>query len=122
MFRVSKKRLQYHIFKTLILLYVITVDYNGVDACTAFQIKSQDGANLYCRSMEFGVDLKSNLLIAPIGSDYQASAPNNQAGLKWKSKYGFVGFNQWFSPQYISDGMNEKGLVVGVLYLPGLAE
>jgi len=110
------------ISKVLLCLFSTILAIQSLDACTAFQLKSLDGANLYCRSMEYGLDLKSNILIAPIGSTYQATAPNNQTGMQWKSKYGFIGLNQWFSPQYVSDGMNEKGLVVGVLYLPGFAE
>ncbi len=93
----------------------------SLEACTAFQLQSQDGAFVYCRSMEFGVDLKSNLLIVPRGSEYKGTAPN-QTGLQWKTTYGFLGLNQWLSPTFVSDGMNEKGLVVGVLYLPGFTE
>ncbi len=110
------------LFKAVACICALTSGSQSLDACTAFQIKSKDGANIYCRSMEFGVDLQSNLLIAPRGSEYKGTAPDNQMGLQWQSKYGFVGLNQALSPTFVSDGMNEKGLVVGVLYLPGFAE
>lgn len=95
--------------------------FQGGEACTAFQIKSEDGAHLYCRSMEFGLEMKSNLLVVPQGTDYQGTAPDAQ-GMEWKTQYGYVGMNQWMAPTYITDGMNEKGLIVGVLYLPRFAE
>ena len=110
------------IFKLLLGLCILTCPQSYLGACTAFQLKALDGSCVYCRSMEFGVNLESNILIAPRGSDYQGTAPNHQKGLAWKSKLGFVGINQWISPNFVSDGMNEKGLVVGVLYLPGYAE
>lgn len=110
------------LFKILAGTCAFATTFQSINACTAFQLKSQDGASVYCRSMEFGVDLKSKILIAPKGSEYKGTAPDNQTGLQWKSKYGFVGINQWISPKFVSDGMNEKGLVVGVLYLPGFAE
>lgn len=110
------------IFNAIAAVSLSMLAFESLDACTAFQLQSQDGAHLYCRSMEYSVDLKSNILIAPTGSDYQGTAPDNQTGLKWKSIYGFVGINQWFAPNVVTDGMNEKGLVVGVLYLPRYAE
>lgn len=95
---------------------------NEMQACTAFQLKTKDGASLYCRSMEYEVDLKSDLLIVPQGTVYEGTAPKKQKGIKWTTKYGLVGMNQWASPTFVNDGMNEKGLVVGVLYLPRFAE
>jgi choloylglycine hydrolase len=92
-----------------------------VEACTAFQLKSQDGAYVYCRSLEFGLKLDSNLLIVGRGTDFQGTAPDGQPGLVWKTKYGYAGMNQFFESDQISDGMNEKGLVVGALYFPGYA-
>ena len=71
--------------------------------------------------MEFGYKLNSVVLVVPQGTDYTGSALGQQ-GMKWKTKYGFVGMNQTFEPTLVSDGMNEKGLVVGVLYFPTFAQ
>jgi choloylglycine hydrolase len=92
-----------------------------VDACTAFQLKATDGSWIYCRSMEFGINMDSDFLIVPQGMDYTGTAPQGKAGLKWKTKYGFAGLNQRLEPTFISDGMNEKGLVASILYLPHFA-
>ncbi len=89
-------------------------------ACTAFQLKSKDGALIYCRSLEFGFPLESELLIVPRATQFTAAPP--AGGLRWQTKYGYVGMNQSFARTLVSDGMNERGLVVGCLYLPGLAQ
>lgn len=94
----------------------------SIEACTAFQLQSEDGAHIYYRSMEFGFPLKSDLLIVPRGTEYIGAAPGNKPGLRWKVTYGYVGMNQQIMPTLVSDGMNEKGLVVGCLYLPGFAQ
>lgn len=93
-----------------------------VEACTAFQLKSQDGALIYCRSMEYEFPMDSNILIVPRDEPFKGTAPGKKTGLQWKSKYGFVGLNQIMDRTTVSDGMNEKGLVVGCLYLPGFAK
>ncbi len=88
-------------------------------ACTAFQLTSGDGAKIYFRSMEFGFPFHSQVLVVPRGTAYTGTAPGGKQGLKWTTKYGLVGLNVSFEPNVVTDGMNEKGLVVGLLYLPG---
>lgn len=94
----------------------------GIEACTAFQLKSQDGAIVYGRSLEFGFPLNSDLLIVPRGTSFTGTGFGSKPGLTWSAKYGYVGMNQSFYSKNVSDGMNEKGLVVGCLYLPGYAQ
>ncbi|MGH7889941.1 MAG: linear amide C-N hydrolase, partial [Thermodesulfobacteriota bacterium] len=106
--------------KRLVSLFCLSMPF-AAEACTAFQLKAEDGSQIYCRSMEFGFKMNSSLLIVPHGISYTGTAPQNKSGLKWKTKYGFVGLNQSIAPTFISDGMNEKGLVAGLLYLPGFA-
>lgn len=91
------------------------------EACTAFQLKSQDGTFVYGRSMEFGILLDSQLLIVPRQMAYKGTAPGGE-GMHWETKYGYVGMNQSLAKDIVSDGMNEKGLVASILYLPGYAE
>jgi len=94
----------------------------SADACTAFQLKSQSGAYVYCRSMEFEFALNSELLIVPRNTEFVGTAPQKGIGMQWKSQYGYVGMNLSYAPTCITDGMNEQGLVVGSLYLPAFAE
>lgn len=91
-------------------------------ACTAFQLKSNDGAQIYFRSMEFGFAFNSKALIVPRGTEYTGTAPGGKPGKKWTVKHGFVGLNVDVIPTEVADGQNEKGLVVGMLYLPGYAK
>ncbi|MEY3481376.1 MAG: Choloylglycine hydrolase [Verrucomicrobiota bacterium] len=91
-------------------------------ACTAFQLKSKDGAQVYLRSMEFGMPFNSKALIVPRGTEYTGTAPGGKPGLEWKTKYGVVGLNAEFAPNIVADGQNEKGLAIGMLYLPGYAQ
>jgi len=91
-------------------------------ACTAFQIKAEDGAQIYFRSMEFGFPFNSQALIIPRGTEYTGSAPGGKAGLKWTTKHGVVGLNVDVARNIVADGQNEKGLAVGMLYLPGFAQ
>lgn len=91
-------------------------------ACTAFQLKSNDGAQIYFRSMEFGYPFNSKMLIVPRGTEYTGTAPGGKPGKKWTAKYGFVGLNVDIAPTVVADGQNEKGLAIGLLYLPGFAQ
>lgn len=103
-------------------VFLICVTFlHPAEACTAFQLKTQDNVWIYGRSLEFSFRLNSHLLIVPRGSSYTGTAPTGKSGLMWKTRLGFVGMNQAIAPTYVSDGMNEHGLVVGALYLPGFS-
>ena len=106
----------------LSVVLAIAISTPAALACTAFQIKSNDGAQIYVRSMEFGAALNSKALIVPRGKEFTGTAPGPEPGKMWKTKYGYVGLNIEQDPTTVADGMNEKGLAVGVLYLPGFAE
>ncbi len=66
-------------------------------------------------------DLKSELVRVPKGQPFKATLDGAKTGAQWKNKYGFVGVNADTQP-YATDGMNEAGLTVGVLFYPGFAE
>ena len=93
------------------------------NACTSFLLKGNDGGYVYGRTMEFGLPLKSQLIVIP--RNYQAlgvgvdSKPGS--GLNWKTKYAAVGMNGLGLPVLV-DGMNEKGLIGGLLNAPNTAE
>lgn len=70
------------------------------------------------RSMEFGKDLNSQLLVHAVGESFQSKAPDNPQGMKWTSKYGFIGLTA-LSDAVLVDGLNTQGLSVGALWLPG---
>lgn len=108
--------------RSLILcLFFLSFTAQGV-SCTAFQLQSQDGAYVYCRSMEYSVPLKSDILVVGQNTAFGSSLAKSEPCLKWQTKYGYVGLNQKIAQTLVSDGMNEKGLVVGSLYLQGFAK
>ncbi len=89
-------------------------------ACTDVRLIAGDGSSMSVRTMEFAQDLGSALTIMPRGQNAVSPGPKVN-GLKWTSKYGYVGMTAFGMP-LITDGMNEKGLGFGALYLPGETE
>jgi choloylglycine hydrolase len=93
------------------------------NACTSFLLRGNDGGYVYGRTMEFGLPLKSELTTIPrnyvakgIGVDGKYGS-----GMSWTAKYAAVGMNPLGLPELV-DGMNEKGLIAGMLNLPNSAE
>lgn len=115
MFRIFRPSLK------LALAALLTLDATVASACTGITIRPADGSVIFSRTMEFGADLKSNVIIVPRGYEFEGTAPGDQPGMRWKSKYGIVGTNAFDEP-LIADGLNEQGLHVGVFYFPGYAE
>lgn len=87
-------------------------------ACTDFRLKAEDGSLMISRSMEFGVPLNSNLRTSPRGRTVNTQTTNQKPGLSWTSKYGYA-YVDGFGIDASFDGLNEKGLSFGYLYLPG---
>jgi choloylglycine hydrolase len=86
-------------------------------ACTDVRLIAADGSAFTVRTMEFAADLKSETVIMPRGRQFVSPAPKG-AGLTWTSKYGFVFMNA-YGEAAVTDGLNERGLGFGALYLPG---
>ena len=105
---------------TLVVLLQVVVCPSLLWACTGITIKPKDGSIIFARTLEFAVDLKSNIIVVPRGKEYVGTAPGDRPGLRWKTKYGVVGANAFEMPVTV-DGLNEKGLHVGLFYFPGFA-
>ncbi len=71
--------------------------------------------------MEFAQDLNSNLRSSPQGRNFKTTTADGKPGLSWTAKYGYV-YLDGMGVDMSVDGMNEKGLSYGALYLPGLAQ
>ncbi|MBA3662454.1 MAG: choloylglycine hydrolase family protein [Gammaproteobacteria bacterium] len=89
-------------------------------ACTDIRVTAKDGTVLIARSMEFALDLQSNLMSSNRGRLFSAASPTGAAGLTWQGKFGYV-FLNGLNIDMAVDGMNEKGLSFGALYLPSFA-
>ncbi len=89
-------------------------------ACTNLMLKPQDGSVLYGRTMEFVTDVGSVILVAPRNKEYIGTSLNGKPGMKWTARYGLVGTSAGPLP-HVLEGLNEKGLAVGLFYFPGFA-
>ncbi len=105
----------------LAIAAISSVQLSPACACTGICIKPEDGSVICARTLEFGMDLESNVILIPRGKLYFGSTPGGQPGLKWTTKYGAVGPNAFGLPVLV-DGVNEKGLSVGLFYFPGYAK
>ncbi|MDR3646292.1 MAG: choloylglycine hydrolase family protein [Candidatus Babeliales bacterium] len=95
---------------------------NSLFACTGIFLKTKDGSYIHARTLEFGIDLKSNILFVPRDYDFTALTPKGRPdGLRWKSKYAAIGTNAVNAIDFV-DGVNEVGLSGGLFYFPGFAK
>ena len=88
--------------------------------CTGIRLIAADGTVVHARTLEFAVDLHSDVIMVPRGYARIGSTPDGKEGLKWKAKYASVGANGLGMP-LIFDGLNETGLAIGLFYFPTTA-
>jgi len=93
-----------------------------VDACTGITLIAEDGTLVSGRTLEWGAfDLKSRVMLIPRGHQFVGTTPDGQNGLTWTAKYGAAGI-EVLERNVFGDGMNEKGLTLGLFYHKGFAE
>src|ERR1700691_2761615 len=90
-------------------------------ACTGIELIAVDGTVVHARTLEFGVDLKSNVILVPRGYSRTGTTPDGKPGKTWTAKYASLGANALGMPILI-DGLNERGLAVGLFYFPTTAK
>ena len=98
----------------VVLLLLVIGGYEKSEACTRVVYEGPDGMTATGRTMDWKEDLMTNLYIFPRGM--QKKGAESAATIEWVSKYGSVvaaGYDIG-----ICDGMNEKGLVANLLFLP----
>ena len=94
---------------------------SAAQACTSFLLTARDGSLTYARTMEFGVDMKSQVTLLPRGLALTGSLPKDMPGKRWTARYAAMGMNGFGLPILV-DGFNEKGLAGGMLFFPGYAK
>lgn len=82
-------------------------------ACTRAVYHGANGEVITARSMDWKVDVGTNLWVLPRGME--RSGATGPRSLHWTSKYGSVIASGYDIST--TDGMNEKGLVVNLLWL-----
>ncbi|MEA5441101.1 choloylglycine hydrolase family protein [Cyanobium gracile] len=93
----------------------------SANACTGGALTAADGGVAVGRTLEFGKPLDSQIAVWPAGSRFTGSSNRGQ-GLSYRSRYGFLGATAAQYTDMILDGLNEKGLNVGLFYFPGFAQ
>jgi choloylglycine hydrolase len=89
-------------------------------ACTGIRLVAKDGGVIAARTLEFGFDLHSEVLVVPVGTALTGTLPDGGKGISYTTKYGFLGANAE-GLTAIVDGINDQGLYVGLFYFPGYA-
>ncbi len=89
-------------------------------ACTGIRLVAKDGGIVAARTLEFGFDLDSDVLVIPAGTVLTGTLTDGGKGISYTTKYGFLGANA-AGLTAIVDGVNEKGLYVGAFYFPDYA-
>lgn len=85
------------------------------DACSRIVYKGSDSLYVVARCLDWKTPIPTNLYVYPRGMEKRSSNLDN--AIKWTSKYGAV-----YAVSYdggITEGMNEKGLVVNGLFNKG---
>ena len=104
----------------IVAAVVLAAAVNPALACTGIRVRPQDGSIISARTLEFGTDLHSSLIVIPRNQQYTGTAPGGKPGLKWSTRFGMTGTNALGLP-HICDGLNEKGLGMGLFYFPEYA-
>ncbi len=87
-------------------------------ACTDFILTDENKDCVVGRSMEFAVDLKSEIVFVERGP-IQITKIGNKEAFSWRRKHSFLGLTALGIDKLIVDGVNEVGLSIGFLWLPG---
>jgi len=105
------------------LAFSVLLPFAETHACTGVGIQAEDGSMIVGRTLEFGTPTESSIVAIPAGTEMIGDTPKGQdTGLKFTTQYGFVGANGLGDKTLILDGVNEKGLVVGLFYFPDYAQ
>ncbi|XP_068730675.1 bile salt hydrolase/transferase-like isoform X2 [Montipora capricornis] len=113
------------VVRILVAIQLLFHAFLVTDACTEIRLTAEDNSVIIGRTMEYGYELYSKLVVEPKGKTHSASVaegcPPNQTPMSWTNKYEIAYLDAWntFLP---ADGMNTAGLSVGPLLFPNFAQ
>ena len=97
---------------------IAAVGTDTANACTGITLTAKDSTKILARTIEWGgSDLNSQYVIVPQGYTAQSYIPGGIDGMKFTSKYGYVGLAVE-QKEFIAEGLNEEGLSAGLFYFP----
>lgn len=92
------------------------------NACTGITLKSKDGTTVAARTIEWAESVMNTMyVVVPRNQELQSLTPSGMDGMKFKTKYGFVGLSVE-QKEFMVEGLNEKGLSAGLFYFPNYGE
>jgi len=96
---------------------------NRADACTGITLKSDDGATVVGRTIDWsGAKLDNIYVVAPRNHTIKSITPDGpDTGLEFTTRYGYVGLGME-QAEFVATGMNEAGLVAELFYFPAYGE
>lgn len=102
--------------KHYLLVLFLVLGYSFSDACTTFFIH-KDGKMVFGRNYDW---MTGNGMVCTNQRGLAKTSAKTQDGetISWISKYGSITFNQ-YGKEFPTGGMNEKGLVVELMWLDG---
>ena len=88
------------------------------NACTGITLKSKDGTTVVARTIEWAESVMNTMyVVVPRNQEFQSLTPSGMDGMKFKTKYGFIGLAVE-QKEFMVEGINEKGLSAGLFYFP----
>ncbi len=97
--------------------------FGSADACTGITLKSEDGATVVARTMDWsGTEMNNMYTIVPRGHATQSLLPDGtMGGLSFITLYGYAGLAVE-QPEFVIDGTNEAGLSAALFYFPNYGD
>ncbi|MGV3278621.1 linear amide C-N hydrolase [Rickettsiales bacterium LUAb2] len=91
--------------------------------CTGIMLKALNNDVVRARTMEWSpFDLSSKIVIFPKNHKFEKQEHGEYKTNDWQGKLGFIGLNFKDRTDFCFDGLNEKGLSMGLFYHPDTAE
>lgn len=103
------------------MIYLFLFLFTTLFACTDFIVETEDGNYINGRSLEFAMELDSQIQLFPRNQKVFSKSPGKNGGAQWVSKYGFLGITA-LGMDFAFDGLNEEGLSFGYLWLPEITK
>lgn len=86
--------------------------------CTSIFMRTEDNKHILARTMDFSYPLDAKPIYIPREHNWVSGADNKQ----WNNELGFLGTGSSLGKDYfVCDGVNEAGISIAELYLPGEA-
>ena len=63
---------------------LLSIGFQSAQACTGIRLIAADGTVVHARTLEFGVEINSNVIMVPRGYERIGTTPDGKQGLQWR--------------------------------------